>query len=120
MNNFNTFLDENMIQFIIDSDLSSLDLSMNDSSMNDSSMNDLSLHDLSMSDLSSHYIYSRTMNSSIDEYDEYMNGHLQNMVQRYVLSNTLLDNQDQPNILNASLYETNPYKQIISNEGKNY
>ena len=115
MNNFNTFLDENMIQFIIDNDLSSLELSMNDSSMNDSS---------------SPNIYSRTINRSIDEYDEecdeecdeeydeYMNGHLQNMVQRYILSNTLLENQDQPNILNASLYETNPYKQIISNEGK--
>lgn len=108
MNNFNTFLDENMIQFIIDNDLSSLDLSMND----------LSMSDLSMNDLSRPYIYSRTINRSIDEYDEYMNGHLQNMVQRYVLSNTLLDNQDEPNILNASLYETNPYKQIISNEGK--
>ena len=121
MNIFNMFLDENMSESISANDLSSLDLSMNDSSSHDLSMNDLSMNDLSMNDLSTPYIYSRTINRSIDEYDEYdeyMNGHLQNMVQRYVLSNTLLDNQDQPNILNASLYETNPYKQIISNEGK--
>jgi len=97
MNIFNMFLDENMLQM------------MNDASMNiDASMNDINTTD----------IYSRTMNRSMDESNEFMERYIQNAMQRYVLSNTLLENQDQPDILNVSLNDKNPYKQVISDKGK--
>ena len=52
----------------------------------------------------------------LDE-DVRVNGYFQNIVQRYLLGNFLLENQDQPNILNASLNQENRYKNVISGDG---
>ena len=49
--------------------------------------------------------------------DVRVNGYFQNIVQRYLLGNFLLENQDQPNILNASLNQENRYKNVISGDG---
>jgi hypothetical protein len=56
---------------------------------------------------------------SYEELDEdvQVNGYFQNIVQRYLLGNFLLENQDQPNILNASLNQENRYKNVISGDG---
>jgi len=56
---------------------------------------------------------------SYEELDEDVdvNGYFQNIVQRYLLGNFLLENQDQPNILNASLNQENRYKNVISGDG---
>jgi hypothetical protein len=52
----------------------------------------------------------------LDE-DVHVNGYFQNIVRRYLLGNFLLENQDQPNILNASLNQENRYKNVISGDG---
>jgi hypothetical protein len=64
------------------------------------------------------------LNEELDEesYEELnedvrVNGYFQNIVQRYLLGNFLLENQDQPNILNASLNQENRYKNVISGDG---
>jgi hypothetical protein len=49
--------------------------------------------------------------------DVQVNGYFQNIVRRYLLGNFLLENQDQPNILNASLNQENRYKNVISGDG---
>jgi hypothetical protein len=49
--------------------------------------------------------------------DVHVNGYFQNIVRRYLLGNFLLENQDQPNILNASLNQENRYKNVISGDG---
>jgi hypothetical protein len=56
---------------------------------------------------------------SYEELDEdvHVNGYFQNIVRRYLLGNFLLENQDQPNILNASLNQENRYKDVISSDG---
>jgi hypothetical protein len=56
---------------------------------------------------------------SHEELDEDIrrNGYFQNIVRRYLLGNFLLENQDQPNILNASLNQENKYKDVISSDG---
>jgi hypothetical protein len=51
------------------------------------------------------------------EEDTDVNGYFQNIVRRYLLGNFLLENQDQPNILNASLNQENRYKNVISGDG---
>ena len=51
------------------------------------------------------------------EEDTHVNGYFQNIVRRYLLGNFLLENQDQPNILNASLNQENRYKDVISSDG---
>ena len=40
------------------------------------------------------------------------------MLDRYLLSSFLLENQEQPDIMNASLNQENIYKNVISDEGK--
>lgn len=56
---------------------------------------------------------------SYEELDEdvRINGYFQNIVRRYLLGNFLLENQDQPDILNASLNQENKYKDVISSDG---
>jgi len=51
------------------------------------------------------------------EEDVHVNGYFQNIVRRYLLGNFLLENQDQPDILNASLNQENRYKDVISSDG---
>jgi len=44
--------------------------------------------------------------------------YFQNMLDRYLLGSFLLENQEQPDIMNASLNQENRYKNVISDEGK--
>lgn len=44
--------------------------------------------------------------------------YFEDMLDRYLLSSFLLDNQEQPDIMNASLNQENRYKNVISDEGK--
>jgi len=62
------------------------------------------------SDISSNTLHNRR-NDNTDMY-------FQNMLDRYLLSSFLLENQEQPDIMNASLNQENIYKNVISDEGK--
>ena len=63
------------------------------------------------SDISSNTLIDRGNDNNTDMY-------FQNMLDRYLLGSFLLENQEQPDIMNASLNQENRYKNVISDEGK--
>ena len=85
--------------------------------------NNLTVESAAVHDEESH----EELNEELDELDEELdeeshedvrvNGYFQNIVRRYLLGNFLLENQDQPDILNASLNQENKYKDVISSDG---
>ena len=86
--------------------------------------NNLMVESTAVHDEESHEELNEELNEELDEEsheeldeDVRVNGYFQNIVQRYLLGNFLLENQDQPNILNASLNQENRYKNVISGDG---
>jgi|AntAceMinimDraft_18_1070375.scaffolds.fasta_scaffold03680_2 hypothetical protein len=63
------------------------------------------------SDISSNTLIDRGNDNNTDMY-------FQNMLDRYLLGSFLLENQEQPDIMNTSLNQENRYKIVISDEGK--
>lgn len=80
----------------------------------------LTVESAAVHDEESHEELNEELDEELDDElpeDVRVNGYFQNIVQRYLLGNFLLENQDQPNILNASLNQENRYKNVISGDG---
>lgn len=56
--------------------------------------------------------------TSYADTDNNIHGEIQNLINRYMMRTLILENQDQPNILHASLNQEHTYKRVISKEGK--
>ena len=117
MNIFNIFNDINEILDMSGIDMSGID--MGGIGMRGIDMGGLGMSGLGMSGLGMSRIgLNMDLEEDISQNQRRLNRSLEISNDRQLLGNFLLNNQDNPHILNSSLHQENVYKEVISDEGK--